>query len=285
MKKALITGITGQDGSYLADLLVSKGYEVHGIIRRASTFNTSRIDHLYQDPHINGVRLDTNEAIQSSMANGSYEPIQTAWARECLSEGSRFVDVGANFGWYTMLASTIVGPKGRVFAFEPSPVATSVIADAIAENALTNVTLVRAAVGDTVGHEQIYMPVRDSVHSPSVFQSGGDFKPLQVPLIELDSYAPLTDGPPIDLMKIDIEGYEPNAMRGMRGLAQKGMIKNIFCEFNSGWLKRNGTTPAQLFDQIVSYGFRVHQKTNLEAHSELNGDPYELQDVWFTWGH
>jgi len=57
VKKALITGITGQDGSYLTELLLSKGYEVHGIIRRASTFNTGRIDHLYQDPHINGVRL------------------------------------------------------------------------------------------------------------------------------------------------------------------------------------------------------------------------------------
>jgi GDPmannose 4,6-dehydratase len=57
MKKALITGITGQDGSYLADVLLAKGYEVHGIIRRASTFNTGRIDHLYQDPHINGVHL------------------------------------------------------------------------------------------------------------------------------------------------------------------------------------------------------------------------------------
>ena len=51
MKKALITGITGQDGSYLAELLLAKGYEVHGIIRRASTFNTERIEHLYQDPH------------------------------------------------------------------------------------------------------------------------------------------------------------------------------------------------------------------------------------------
>lgn len=57
MKKALITGITGQDGSYLADLLLEKGYEVHGIIRRASSFNTARIDHLYTDPHVNGVRL------------------------------------------------------------------------------------------------------------------------------------------------------------------------------------------------------------------------------------
>src|SRR5437763_16543114 len=57
MKRALITGITGQDGSYLADFLLEKGYEVHGIIRRASTFNTSRIDHLYADQHVNGVRM------------------------------------------------------------------------------------------------------------------------------------------------------------------------------------------------------------------------------------
>ncbi len=57
MPTALITGITGQDGSYLADLLLEKGYEVHGIIRRSSTFNTSRIDHLYQDPHVLGTRL------------------------------------------------------------------------------------------------------------------------------------------------------------------------------------------------------------------------------------
>lgn len=57
MKKALITGITGQDGSYLAEFLLSKGYEVHGIIRRASTFNTARIDHIYVDPHKPGARL------------------------------------------------------------------------------------------------------------------------------------------------------------------------------------------------------------------------------------
>ena len=57
MKRAIITGITGQDGSYLAEFLLSKGYEVHGLIRRASTFNTGRIDHIYVDPHIPSVRL------------------------------------------------------------------------------------------------------------------------------------------------------------------------------------------------------------------------------------
>lgn len=66
-KRALITGITGQDGSYLTELLLGKGYDVYGIIRRASTFNTERIDHLYQDPHIQGTRLhlvygDLNDA-------------------------------------------------------------------------------------------------------------------------------------------------------------------------------------------------------------------------------
>jgi GDPmannose 4,6-dehydratase len=69
MKKALITGITGQDGSYLADFLLSKGYEVHGIIRRASTFNTARIDHLYQDSHVHGIHLflhygDLSDSVQ-----------------------------------------------------------------------------------------------------------------------------------------------------------------------------------------------------------------------------
>src|ERR1022692_503515 len=57
MKRALITGITGQDGSYLAELLIQKGYEVHGVIRRASSFNTERLEHLYQDPHIVGARM------------------------------------------------------------------------------------------------------------------------------------------------------------------------------------------------------------------------------------
>jgi GDPmannose 4,6-dehydratase len=57
MKKALITGITGQDGSYLSELLLAKGYEVHGVVRRSSSFNTERIDHLYQDPHDPDARL------------------------------------------------------------------------------------------------------------------------------------------------------------------------------------------------------------------------------------
>lgn len=69
MKKALITGITGQDGSYLAELLLVKGYEVHGIIRKASTFNTNRIEHIYVDPHIKGSRFFLYYGDLSDMGN------------------------------------------------------------------------------------------------------------------------------------------------------------------------------------------------------------------------
>ncbi len=57
MKKAFITGVTGQDGAYLAEFLLNKGYEVHGLKRRSSLFNTDRIDHIYQEPHDKGARL------------------------------------------------------------------------------------------------------------------------------------------------------------------------------------------------------------------------------------
>ena len=78
MKKALITGITGQDGSYLAELLLAKGYEVHGIIRRASSFNTDRIDHLYKDRHESGVKmfLHYGDLTDSSNLNRLIEKIQ-----------------------------------------------------------------------------------------------------------------------------------------------------------------------------------------------------------------
>lgn len=78
MKKALITGITGQDGSYLTELLIEKGYEVHGIIRRASTFNTHRIDHIYRDPHNPNVMmfLHYGDLIDSSSISRLIEKIQ-----------------------------------------------------------------------------------------------------------------------------------------------------------------------------------------------------------------
>jgi len=69
MKRALITGITGQDGSYLAEFLLEKGYEVHGIKRRSSLFNTQRVDHIYQDPHVENSRFTLHYGDLSDTSN------------------------------------------------------------------------------------------------------------------------------------------------------------------------------------------------------------------------
>ena len=75
MRRALITGITGQDGSYLAEFLLAKGYEVHGVIRRASTFNTGRIDHLYHDPHEQETRFFLHHAdLTQLLSGGQFSP-------------------------------------------------------------------------------------------------------------------------------------------------------------------------------------------------------------------
>lgn len=78
MKKALITGITGQDGSYLAEILLEKGYEVHGIIRRSSSFNTGRIEHLYNNPELLNKRffLHYGDVVDSSSLNRLLEKIE-----------------------------------------------------------------------------------------------------------------------------------------------------------------------------------------------------------------
>ncbi len=81
MKRALITGITGQDGSYLTELLLEKGYEVHGVVRRSSSFNTERLDHLYRDPHERGVNLylhygDLNDASSLQSIVSEVQPVE-----------------------------------------------------------------------------------------------------------------------------------------------------------------------------------------------------------------
>ncbi|MBK1699819.1 hypothetical protein CKO22_02495 [Thiococcus pfennigii] len=80
MKKALITGVTGQDGAYLAELLLEKGYEVHGIKRRSSLFNTDRIDHLYQDPHEPDRRFIRPTEVETLLGDPTKAREKLGWA-------------------------------------------------------------------------------------------------------------------------------------------------------------------------------------------------------------
>lgn len=86
----------------------------------------------------------------------------------------------------------------------------------------------------------------------------------------------------ISLVKIDVEGFEPNVIRGLSGLAKNKLIKNIFCEFNSGWLEKNGSSHQELLELILSYGFKVLDSTELHNFYEVKDDKnHTLQDLLF----
>jgi FkbM family methyltransferase len=229
------------------------------------------------------VRLDLCEMIQLQMFLGLYEPTQTAWFKECLRPGDVFIDVGASFGYYTTLGTSLVGPTGKVFAFEPSPIANQVIEEMIKDSKLQNVLLTKAAVGRESGNVSLFLPTTRHLHSPSILYSDPGFVPVQVPVIALDRFTPLENVPKVKLVKIDVEGYEPDVLAGMDHLIKQERIENIICEFNSGWLNRNSMTPKLLHEHFLDLGYQVRMQTRLEENLiGHHGELFDLQDLWFS---
>ena len=227
-------------------------------------------------------RLDLREYIQCRMYLGAYEPVETRWVQQYLQAGDCCVDVGASFGYYTALMAQCVGPTGRVFAFEPSPVAAPVLACAIAESDLRQVRLTHAAVGDRAGVLPLYLESPYNVaHSPSLAAPEGSRRAVEVPVITLDSFAPLADWPIITLLKVDVEGYEPNVLRGMTALLAARRVRYVLCEFHEWWLQQNGATPDELHLLLTAAGFEVTHATAM-VDVWIDGVSYTLQDRWYT---
>lgn len=226
--------------------------------------------------------LDPQEVIQRTMFLGHYEPEQTQWFRECVASGDVVIDVGSSFGHYTTLGANLVGSEGKVFSFEPSPVPLAVLEDAIRSTPLDNVVLTKAAVGKDAGEVELFLPNTKHLHSPSILHSDDAFEPIKVPVVKLDEFEELKHVDNVKVIKIDVEGYEPDVLKGMEGLLKAGRVENIFCELNSGWLRRNYSSPEKLDLYIKSLGFDVHKTTKLQENLlGHKGELYDLQDIWY----
>ncbi len=235
---------------------------------------------------VNGIpmTLDLKEGIQKQMAAGLYEPQSTAWVRQNLQLGSVFVDAGASFGYYTSLAWSLVGPHGRVFSFEPSPVAYSTLKGNVERAGIGNVTLVNSALGQKAGELTIYMPPAEGLHSPSAFVSHESYVPLRVPLITLDDFEPLAQIDRIDLVKIDVEGSEPDVIEGMRKLISQGRVQRIICEFNSWWLRQNNCSVEALENKFRELRFEIEKNTEWQRNlPAIRGETFDLRDVLFKY--
>lgn len=199
------------------------------------------------------MELDLAEHIQRMIYLGTYERWETRMVRRYLRPGMRFVDVGANVGYFTLLASRAVGSAGMVFAVEPSSYVADRLARTLTDNRIGNVRLDKIGLGKEPGECILYDPLPDN-HTPTMLGDVGTSGKC-VPIRPLDDCLADWGVGHVDLLKIDVEGYEPLVLEGASTALSAGRIRAILCEFNDYWLRRAGSTMSGLREELLGLGF------------------------------
>jgi FkbM family methyltransferase len=201
------------------------------------------------------VALDTSETIQRGIYCGTYDREETKWLKDILKPGMIFVDVGANIGHYSLIASTLVGDKGEVFSFDPSKYAYDKLGETILNNGITNIHAFNSGLGDIESEKVLYDQLKDT-HSPSFLISSTGTSMGVMKITTLDRFTKEHRINFIDMIKIDAEGYEPNILMGSTRLLKENRIYYLLIEINEGWLRLNNTSSKVLHDTVVSHGFK-----------------------------
>jgi FkbM family methyltransferase len=199
------------------------------------------------------VRLDLGEAIQRWMYLGAFEPKETAVVKGWLRPGMTFLDVGANFGYFTLLAASRVGRTGRVLAVEPSPLAGLRLTENVRRNDLSWVQVHQLGLSEASGSLDLYLSPA-AFHSPTMSASSGG-EPVSVPVRRLDECLEAWGVESVDLMKMDVEGHEPFVLRGAGTALSSGRIRAVLVEFNDHWLREQGSSPDELYRIFREAGY------------------------------
>ena len=206
--------------------------------------------------------------------SGNYEPIETGFIRTILKPGQAFVDIGANIGWFTVLAARAVGPSGQVYAFEPRPNTCERLQLSILENQYKNVEVRQAALGAAPGRMKIGTVI--SAHNPGgtwslttdvlVASLNAGCESFEVDVIRLDDIG-LTR---CDLIKIDIEGAEPLALAGAIETIKR-LRPIILSEINPQPLRQVSSASAREYVEFVEgLGYQTHALTAVGPGAKLD---------------
>lgn len=211
------------------------------------------------------VRLDLIDHIQRTVFLGAYERWESGVFRRLLRPGMYCVDVGANVGYFTLLAARRVGPTGRVYAIEPSPYAADLLIGTVSDNGISQVRVERCGLGCRRSEVVLYDAVVGN-HTPTMLGDSGGLG-RSVPVRTLDECVHEWGIDRIDLLKVDVEGYEPEVFAGAARTLAEGRVRAILCEFNAHWLARAGTTSREVYLGLLDHGF--------VDRSGLSGEPGE----------
>jgi FkbM family methyltransferase len=201
---------------------------------------------------------------------GTWEAGETAIVRDRLKPGMTFVDVGAHVGYFACLAARLVGPRGLVLCFEPSPRNYELLLANVWVNGLTNVVCFPWAVADTNGFEDLYLSP-DNSGDHRLFAGEGREESLKVRTVAVDTLSAVR--PPVDFVKIDVQGGEDRVVRGMRGLLQASASATLLVEYWPHGIRLRGGDERAVLDFYRELGYRRRVQNPYEVgFSDLGDD-------------
>ena len=193
---------------------------------------------------------------QAYILTGGWEALTTEMFKKIVKEGDVVVDLGANIGYYTLLAARLVGREGKVYAFEPEPTNYSLLLKNIALNGYENIVAVQKAVSDTTGKVKLFVDEKDT-GAHSIYQPEEEKAFVEVEAVTLDD---LFKGKEqrINVIKMDVEGAEMAALSGMDNLIRENKNLKMFVEFYLAGIKNAGNSPHEFARRLLEdYNFSI----------------------------
>lgn len=205
--------------------------------------------------------LDENDSLRL-LENRVYEAFQTELIKKQIKYDDVVLDLGANIGYYTLIFAKLAGQNGKIFAFEPDPGNFSLLQKNLQINHYHNVTVINKAVSDKNEKIRLYLS-ENNQGDHRIYDSFDDHQSVEIETIRLDDYFENYPGK-INFIKMDIQGAEGGAVKGMIQLLQKNRNLKIVTEFWPGGLKRFGVEPGEFLNLLTNQGFRIYHIDKLE---------------------
>ena len=204
------------------------------------------------------LELDLANYVDRTIFMGCYEPLNTWLFKRILSPGGAVVDVGANIGYFSLLAAKLVGNAGKVIAVEAHPRNFEILSAAVQHNGLEQVVAFNIGLSDENGSAQVIMADQNEFanRTASMVPQPGLSGPT-VPVRRFDDCISDWNIDVIDLLKLDVDGFETKVARGAAESLRSGRVKNVIVELNDHWLSASGSSAQELTALLHAAGFSI----------------------------
>jgi FkbM family methyltransferase len=206
------------------------------------------------------LQLDLTNYVDRTIFMGCYEPLNTSLFKRILTRGATVVDVGANIGYFTFLAASLVGKNGRVVAVEAHLRNFEILSRAVQENRLEQVLPLNMGLSDEDGSAEVIMADQNEYanRTASMVPQPGLSGPT-VPLRRLDDCLKEWNIEAIDLLKVDVDGFETKVLEGAAEALNSGRVKNVIVELDEHWLTASGSSVEELQALLHAADFQMVQ--------------------------